>query len=272
MGSEREDGRRREVMNGFDLNIEEIRIIIRKREKGVFDFSTPGRKEDGFVFFTDGDGTFFDGDRREYPVSAGTLVLLRKGEPYRFFCPPGCEYVTSACAFSPVSEETLKRLPRTAVCTPEETGRILETERLWQSQREDALLACRIGLLDLYRMLLSHAPFSAQDPARRIAARAAEYLHDHFRQPLSVGQIAAYCAVSPSHLRAVFRACTGSSLVEFRSRLRLEAAKQMLSSGLFSVKETAAELGYCDVSYFSKCFTRQVGVPPAQFARRHGEQ
>ena len=45
-----------------------------------------------------------------------------------------------------------------------------------------------------------------------------------------------------------------------------EMQRLVLGSGMFSVKETAAELGYCDVFYFSRCFTSAVGRSPARFA------
>jgi len=60
------------------------------------------------------------------------------------------------------------------------------------------------------------------------------------------------------------------TITDYRNDLRISAAKQMLQSGLFSVKETAMELGYCDVYYFSKCFTAETGITPARFANTKG--
>ena len=59
----------------------------------------------------------------------------------------------------------------------------------------------------------------------------------------------------------------GCSILEYRDRLRINAAREMLQSGFFSVGEVAAALGYCDVYHFSRVFTAHVHCPPGKFRR-----
>ena len=45
----------------------------------------------------------------------------------------------------------------------------------------------------------------------------------------------------------------------------VSSAKEMLKSGMFTIKEISEELGYCDVSHFSKTFSRTCGVTPGKY-------
>ena len=253
-------------MESIDIAVESIRIVAFKREQDRFEFENKGKRGDGFVLFTEGVGSYFDGTGREYAVSAGTLVLLRDGARYRFSCGP-CAYVTAAFFFSPVSDPCLASLPPILSCPGFLREKILDLQSAWQAQRDDSRTVCRMGLMRLYLDLLRwERAQETPDAGGRLVSRATEYLHENFKRNFSAEEISAYCNVSPSHLRAVYVARTGQTLVSARNALRITAAKEMLGSGMFSVKETASELGYCDVFYFSRCFTSAVGRSPARFA------
>src|SRR3546814_16152484 len=52
--------------------------------------------------------------------------------------------------------------------------------------------------------------------------------------------------------------------------LRLEEAKQQLEATRLPIEAVAAECGYEDAGYFSRLFTRRVGLTPASYRRRFG--
>ena len=59
----------------------------------------------------------------------------------------------------------------------------------------------------------------------------------------------------------------GMTIVEYRDALRLELAKELLLSGFLSVKETAYELGFCDVYYFTKFFKAHADMTPGEYVK-----
>lgn len=86
---------------------------------------------------------------------------------------------------------------------------------------------------------------------------------------LSLSEIAAKCGVSDCYFRRLFRQYSGESPIEFRQRLRIERAKQLLlSDEQYTVSEVAQELGFSDVYHFSKTFKKYCGESPKKFIQR----
>ena len=83
---------------------------------------------------------------------------------------------------------------------------------------------------------------------------------------LSLSQIAAKCGVSDCYFRRLFRQYSGESPMNFRQRLRIERAKQLLlSDEQYTISEVAQELGFSDVYHFSKTFKKYCGESPKKY-------
>ena len=53
----------------------------------------------------------------------------------------------------------------------------------------------------------------------------------------------------------------------YLSRYRIEQAKTMLASGRAQVTDVARAVGFSSRSYFSRVFTREVGISPSAYQR-----
>ena len=254
------------MKNCLDIQIEDIQIIAEKSESEEFLFDCRDRAHDGFVYFIEGDGMFYTVDTTlSLPVMDGMLFFLRRGDSYRFRVARGCRYVTSAFRLSGEALGTADTpFPFGVLVSGREELAILQMVREWESRREASYMRCKIAILSLYTDLLTEEKPSL-DPA---TAAAVDFIHKNFRRPFTGAELAAACSLSISHLRQKFRSALGVSVTEYRDRLRIDAAREMLSSGLFTPKETAYALGYSDVYHFSKVFTAKVGKPPAKYAKK----
>ena len=105
-----------------------------------------------------------------------------------------------------------------------------------------------------------HAPGKKQ---LSLMIPAIEYIHDHFLKKPSVADVAAAAHISESHLLHSFRAATGMSVLEYVNYLRFLYAKTLFSTTALSCGEVAAACGFTSVSYFSKEYTRRMGVAPS---------
>ncbi len=75
--------------------------------------------------------------------------------------------------------------------------------------------------------------------------------------------------MSRSVLYRKFEALTGQSVNEFVRNTRLKRAAQLLSLNELTVSEVTYEVGFNDPQYFSKCFSKQFGMTPSEYARRN---
>lgn len=75
--------------------------------------------------------------------------------------------------------------------------------------------------------------------------------------------------LSTSHFSAVFRKKTGYAPIEYYNHLKVQKACQYLSFSNSSVKEIAYNLGIDDPYYFSRMFTKLMGVSPSEYRNRN---
>jgi len=80
-----------------------------------------------------------------------------------------------------------------------------------------------------------------------LALRATRYLRTHFRDRVTIGDLSAHLAYSPSHLTRVFTAAVGTSPMDYLAAWRLHEAKHLLVTHRLGVAETCHEVGYTSV-------------------------
>lgn len=83
----------------------------------------------------------------------------------------------------------------------------------------------------------------------------------------SIERLARDAGMAVSTLRRRFRQATGSALHAHALACRLGRARALLGEGDLAIKDIADQLGYADVSFFTKQFTAHAGVSPATYRR-----
>ena len=103
------------------------------------------------------------------------------------------------------------------------------------------------------------------DAVIAIETRLAEGIKEAFP---SVNQLAKDAGMSASKLKTLFKKIYGTALFEYYQERRMLKAKTMLLSNHYSVKETALELGFKNISNFTLAFKKQFGVLPHEYTKR----
>lgn len=105
------------------------------------------------------------------------------------------------------------------------------------------------------------------ETAADLALRATRYLRTRFRERVTIGDLSAHLAYSPSHLSRVFTSVVGTSPMDYLAAWRLHEAKHLLINHRLGVAETCHEVGYASVGTFSRRFLSDVGTPPGSLRR-----
>lgn len=96
------------------------------------------------------------------------------------------------------------------------------------------------------------------------------YIEEHYREDISLHEIASSVHMSESGFSRLFKKQTGVSYVEYVTQLRLEEAKRLLQQPDQKVYEVSLTVGYQDSKYFSQIFRKYTGETPTEFRKRHG--
>ena len=90
------------------------------------------------------------------------------------------------------------------------------------------------------------------------------YLYEHFRETVTLEEIANAAHISRSEAGRCFQAYLGCSPVEALIRHRLQAAQRLLHETTLTLQEICFECGFHSVNYFSRQFRRVYGCSPSE--------
>lgn len=124
---------------------------------------------------------------------------------------------------------------------------------------EEASLAMR----QLFH-LLAH-PDSRRPSADPRLERARQSVLQRLAYPWSVEEMATAASLSPSRFNALFKAHYGESPVRYLIQARIDRAKALLRETRMSQQDIADALGYRDIYFFNRQFTKETGVPPGRY-------
>jgi two-component system response regulator YesN len=111
---------------------------------------------------------------------------------------------------------------------------------------------------------------------RREAARSPfmkkleEFLAERRGGGGSLRELAGEFNLSPCHFCKVFKTQTGLTFTEYRTRVRIERARQLLAGGQLRISEVAFEAGFNSIPHFNRVFRSYVGTAPSEFRRQAG--
>jgi AraC-like DNA-binding protein len=86
-------------------------------------------------------------------------------------------------------------------------------------------------------------------------------------QNLALSEVARAVHVSPYHLARRFRNVTGTSIHQYRTRLRLALAVERIRQGWTDLATLALDLGFAHHSHFSFAFRKAYGIRPSELLK-----
>lgn len=110
------------------------------------------------------------------------------------------------------------------------------------------------------------AKLKRQDENRPIRM-AKQYIGEHYGESLTLEQISEIAGLSPTYLSTVFKKDTGMTFLEYLSKVRMDMAKQLLKETNLTIASICEKVGYSDVRYFTKSFTKYSGLKPNEYRK-----
>lgn len=247
-----------------------------------------------FLYVHEGTGRIII-DGRIYQVRPGMLFIFQPYQLHRIAMNDRDtgRYIRTVFAFEPsVYEEHLKplgalhsflrylwkgELPVQAIYGLGETDPMIRLFEYLQLQLDKAGEGSRyeetvVFLINFLHQLRFRGPLSDSLPDGEVPQRELhhvenmmQWVEQHYRRAFQLQKLADDLHLSPSYLSRLFHSCTGSTLTEYMTAVRMHKACFLLKFGDYSVERIGEEVGYANTSYFCQLFKRQIGLPPYQF-------
>ncbi|MCF0049072.1 AraC family transcriptional regulator [Dyadobacter sp. LJ53] len=92
-----------------------------------------------------------------------------------------------------------------------------------------------------------------------------EILSDLSSPPV-LSELAAIASMSETKLKQLFKQTFGDTIYNYYQKARMEEAAFLLKQAKHSVSEVGYELGFSNLSHFSRLFEKQYGITPKKFS------
>lgn len=125
----------------------------------------------------------------------------------------------------------------------------------------------------LYEVQRSYSPgrigFGGQKMHQDVAIlQIQQWLEEHFSEKFRFEDMARDHGMSIRNFMRRFQAATGDKPLHYLQRLRIETAKNLLSSTRKSIKTISYEVGYDDASFFARLFRQHTDLSPNNYRRQ----
>lgn len=98
--------------------------------------------------------------------------------------------------------------------------------------------------------------------------RIYEYILDHFRDRIMIGEVSELADMNDSAFSHYFKKRTSKSFTDFINELRLNFACHLLTDGNKNIAEICYESGFNNLSNFNRIFKKQKGITPNHWRKR----
>jgi len=101
---------------------------------------------------------------------------------------------------------------------------------------------------------------------------ATEWLHQNLSEDHDLRELAAAMEATPERLLRAFKQTTGLTLQQYRLRVRVERARQLLTAGQLPIKAVGQDSGFYDQAHLTRAFRAAYGTTPAQFRKEQARR
>ena len=207
------------------------------------------------------------------------IILYRKGSPQFYENLEAPPYIDDYIFFDVDNEEEqafLDNLPLkfdVPLCLPDirnymNIHQMICMESIKQSKHQKESITCLVKyfLIKLSESMdtdYSHCPYDLLE--RLNSLRLA--LYSSPAQKWEISDMANYVTLSPSYFQSVYKKTFNISCISDLISIRINYAKELLSTTNIPINEIAEQCGYSSNIYFARQFKHKVGITPTEYRK-----
>lgn len=227
------------------------------------------------LYLTEGEGVFHSHTVKETRIHEGDLFLLFPGEWHSYHPSPKTGWKSYWIGFK---GRNMDDRVRAGFLSPQKpvyhVGFSDSIVRLYKNAYEAAIEEAAYSqqlMAGMVNMLIGmmyskerNIQLSRNQAHVDMISRSRLRIREALESSLTIQQVAEEMGISYSNFRKLFKEHTGISPATYQQDLRLQRAKEMLSTTDISVKEIAYRLNFESPDYFSAKFKAKTGRRPSE--------
>lgn len=146
-----------------------------------------------------------------------------------------------------------------------------ELDHIWVEKAYNYQMRARAVFMTIIDKLLcrvaSGIPEQQEDP--RLSS-VKQYILQNYMNRIDISHLAEIAGLNPVYLGAFFKKANNCTLKQYITRIRINNAESLLSTGGYTVSEAAARSGFDDLFYFSKVYRSCKGYAPSVLLKGRG--
>ncbi|WP_303479779.1 AraC family transcriptional regulator [Thalassotalea sp. 1_MG-2023] len=121
------------------------------------------------------------------------------------------------------------------------------------------------SMYHLFYLILAEQPLLPKIDNR--ISTAISFIEKHMATPLQIKSLAATAFLSETHFKKLFKQQTGSTVMKYVTKLRMEKAQALLTHTDYPLHIIGEMVGYQEPSAFSRKFSQYYGLSPTKFKK-----
>jgi len=252
-----------------DITVTDVNVIEYKQRSTPFLTLTKCRKDYGLVLIKEG-SLIYNHEDTETIVRSGDILLLNKNETHfvsNNIHEPNKPYEFYVLKFE-IYDTKLPLLDH--VISVRHFDTILELFRAEYECMEKKLPGYKINAKAilyqiLYFICREYYAGIQLTPIQQSLLKAKLYIDENYMHKLAIDDIAGISGYSRTHFKRLFHQQYGMAPIDYITMVRINKAKSMLHSDMFTLGEIAQACGFSNEYYFCRVFKKVVGCTPGKY-------
>lgn len=123
---------------------------------------------------------------------------------------------------------------------------------------------------DIALKLSNYITKDRQDTVKLIVRQAKDYAKENYNDSeITINKICEHLHISPTYFSLIFKRETKTTFINYLTKIRMEAAKELLRTTDKKTFEIAEKVGYSEPNYFSYSFKKNFGISPSEYRNSH---
>ncbi|MBN1696432.1 MAG: response regulator transcription factor [Spirochaetales bacterium] len=116
--------------------------------------------------------------------------------------------------------------------------------------------------------------YNKQCEVKGVIEKLKHFIEKNFHKKISLKDASNVVCLSPKYISKIFKDEVGIGFNEYKLRLKMERAKELLGLHTYNINEIAGKIGYLNIESFARIFKHLTGVTPSEYRQLlfHGEK